>query len=362
MMEKCNMRNRQWRVKVAPDANEIIDKEHFEWVEEYIPELQDNEFLVKTICLAAVPAQRGYLETHKEEFMGNLYSGEVMQGRGVGQIIQSRHPDYQVGKIFVGSLGWQEYSIQKPMSTISIQAVKSNLHKQWSSKIIQNPVKPLSLNLSLIGNTGVTAYFGITDIGKIKRGDNVLVTAAAGGTGSLAGQIAKDKGANLVVGTVGTEKKCNWICNKLGFDAAINYKTDDIEKSLQQHFPKGIDVIFDNVGGDILNTSLSHLALGARIVICGFIATDYKSGDLSGPINYREIVYKRARMEGFVVFDYWNRYAEAEEYLLDLYRSDKIKSTEDVSEGLETMPDCLKSLFTGSNQGQKICRVAPDPL
>ena len=357
------MKNKQWRVKVTPNASELIDKKHFNWVEELVPELKDNQFLVKTICLAAVPAQRGYLETYKEKFMGNLDSGEVMQGRGVGQIVQSRHPDYQEGKIFVGSLGWQEYSIQEPISTESTQEVKlNNLHKQWSAKVVQSPVKPLSLNLSLIGNTGATAYFGITDIGQIKKGDNVLITAAAGGTGSLAGQIAKDKGANLVVGTVGTDKKCNWICNELGFDAAINYKTEDIDNSLQQYFPKGIDLMFDNVGGDILNTSLAHLAIGARIVICGFIATDYAAGNHSGPINYREIVYKRARMEGFVVFDYWNRYAEAEQYLLDLYQSDKIKPTEDVSEGLETMPDCLQSLFTGSNQGQKICRVAPDPL
>jgi NADPH-dependent curcumin reductase CurA len=343
--------NRQWRVARYPRPDEVIGTQHFAWTTEGAQQPANGEFLVRTLCLAPVPAQRGYLEPSHHSFLENIALGDVMRGRGVGQIIASRHPDYPVGGIFVGSLGWQDYSIQRPRGAEFV----------FSTKKVRHPTRPLSSELGVLGQAGATAYFGLLDVGALKAGDKVLVTAAAGGVGSVAGQIARIRGAGLVVGTAGSDAKCRWLCDELGFHAAINYRTENVAGRLAELFPDGIDLFFDNVGGDILNAGLSRLAMRARIVICGFISSDYSPGPHQGPINYQCMVYKRARMEGFVVFDYWNRYGEAERDLRDWHRQGLLKITEDIDEGLEKMPESLASLFTGGNTGVKICRVAPDP-
>jgi hypothetical protein len=343
--------NRQWRVARYPRPDEPISPELFHWTSEPVPAPADGEFLVRTICLAPVPAQRGYLEKSHHSFLENLPLGEVMRGRGVGQIVASRHPDYPVGGIFVGSLGWQDYSIQHPRGAEFV----------FSTRKVTNPVGPLSLELGVLGQAGATAYFGLLEVGAMKAGDNVLVTAAAGGVGSVAGQIARIRGAKRVVGTAGSDAKCRWLREELGYHATINYRTENVGERLAELFPDGIDVFFDNVGGDILNEGLGRLAMHARVVICGFISSDYAPGPHHGPINYQCMVYKRARMEGFVVFDYWNRYAEAERDLLAWFRAGELRNCEDVDLGLEKMPHSLASLFSGGNTGVKICRVAPDP-
>lgn len=343
--------NRQWRVARFPTPEQPISAGLFDWTSEPIPQPEAGEFLVRTLCLAPVPAQRGYLERSHNDFLVNLEISDVMRGRGVGQIIASRHPDYPEGGIFVGSLGWQDYSIQRPRGAEFV----------FSTKLVKQPLRPLSAELSLLGQAGVTAYFGLLDVGQMKAGETVLVSAAAGGVGSAAGQIARIRGASQVVGIAGSAEKCTWLVNELGYNAAINYRSENVEERIAALFPAGIDVFFDNVGGPILNSGLAHLALHARVVICGFIATDYAPGRQHGPINYQCIVYKRARMEGFVVFDYWERFGEAEQDLLRWYRQGLLKNPEDVDMGLEKMPDSLASLFTGGNTGVKICRVAPDP-
>lgn len=346
-----NQINRQWRVARFPESEEIIGQEHFEWVSEPVPEPEEGQFLVRTICLAPVPAQRGYLEKSHNSFLENLEIGDVMRGRGVGQIVASKHPDYQTGSIFVGSLGWQDYSIQHPRGAEFV----------FSTKQVKNPLSPLSTELSILGQAGATAYFGLLEVGAMKAGEHVLISAAAGGVGSAAGQIARIKGAAKVVGLAGSDKKCRWLIDELGYDDVINYKTENVGERIAELFPNGIDVFFDNVGGDILNEALANLAMHARVVICGFIATDYAPGPHQGPINYQCIVYKRARIEGFVVFDYWDRYDEAETDLLNWHREGLLKNAEDEDEGLENMPAALASLFTGGNTGVKILRVSPDP-
>jgi len=343
--------NRQWRVARYPTPDELIGPEHFTWMSDRVPALDNGEFLVRTICLAPVPAQRGYLEPSHDTFLDNVPIGDLMRGRGVGEIVASRHPDYAEGEIFVGSLGWQDYSVQVPRGAEFV----------FSTKRVAHPINPLSSELGILGQAGVTAYFGMLEIGQLQDGDNVLVSAAAGGIGSAAGQIARIRGAGKVVGIAGSADKCQWLVNELGYDDAINYKAENCEQRIAELFPDGIDLFFDNVGGDILNAALGNLAMHARAVICGFIATDYAPGPHFGPINYQRMVYKRARMEGFVVFDYWDRYSEAEAELLGWYREGLLNLAEDVDEGLEMMPESLASLFTGGNCGVKICRVKPDP-
>jgi NADPH-dependent curcumin reductase CurA len=344
--------NRQWRVARYPEAEEQISTALFHWGEDSIPEPSDGEFLVRTICLAPGPAQRGYLDPKPTTMLEKVELGEVMRGRGVGQIVASRNPDYATSEIFVGSLGWQDYSIQRPRGSDFV----------FSTKKVTDPVKPLSTAVGILGQAGVTAYLGLLNIGDVAAGDNVLVTAGAGGIGSVAGQIAKIKGAKRVVGTTSSKEKCDWLCNEVGFDAAINYRTENIDERLATLLPDGIDVFFDNVGGDILNVGLTHLAMHARVVICGYISTDYVRGAQNGPINYRYLLARRARMEGFVNFDYWgDEYTRAEQALTHWYREGLLVNTEDQLDGLKNMPDALSSLFTGGNMGIRICRVAPDP-
>ncbi len=343
--------NRQWRVAHYPPLGDPVGPQHFSWVQEPLPAPGEGEFLVRTICLAPAPAQRGYLTPGHSRFLGNIAIGEVMRGRGVGQIIASRSPDYPVGEIFVGSLGWQDYSVQRPRGAEFV----------FSTSRVENPTRPLSTQLGMFGQAGATAYFGLLDVGALKTGDAVLISAAAGGVGSVAGQIARIRGAGKVVGTAGSQEKCRWLREELGFDAAINYRTENVPERFADLFPDGIDLFFDNVGGDLLNDALGQLALDARVVICGFIATNYASGPLQGPINYRRLVSKRARMQGFVVFDYWERFPEAQRALAAWYRQGLLRNCEDVAHGLEKMPDCLENLFRGSNRGISICRVAPDP-
>jgi NADPH-dependent curcumin reductase CurA len=345
--------NRQWRVAGYPRANEPVGLQHFDWTSESMPEPADGEFLVRTICLAPGPAQRGYLEKSQSAFFGEpIPVGDIMRGRGVGEIVASNHPDYQPGEIFLGSLGWQDYSVQKPIGSEFV----------FSTRKISKPRYPLSLHLGILGQAGGTAYFGLLEGADIKHGDNVLISAAAGGVGSVAGQVARNMGAASVIGIAGSTEKCAWLCDELGYNAAINYKNDNLDKKLSEYFPDGIDVFLDNVGGEILNTALAHLALNARVAISGFISTQYSAEQPTGPANYPNLLFKRARMQGFVYFDYWDRYEEAEQQLCNWYDQGTLKDTEHPIDGLEKMPQALADLFSGNNRGISICRVSPDKV
>ena len=344
--------NRQWRVARYPRPDEVIGPEHFAWTTEPVAEPADGEFLVRTICLAPVPAQRGYLEKSHHSFLENLPLGEVMRGRGVGQIVASRHPEYRVGEIFVGSLGWQDYSIQRPRGAEFV----------FSTKKVAHPVSPLSSELGVLGQAGATAYFGLLDVGALKAGDNVLVSAAAGGVGLGGRPDRPDQG-----------REARRRHRRLGRQVPVAARGTRLSRRHQlphaRMWPSASPSCSPTASTCSSTTwaatssmqASPSLAMRARIVICGFISSDYSPGPHHGPINYQCMVYKRARMEGFVVFDYWNRYQEAERDLLAWYRQGLLKNCEDVDEGLEKMPMSLASLFTGGNTGVKICRVAPDP-
>jgi len=344
--------NRQWRIARYPRADEALGPAHFNWVEQAVPSPGEGEFLVRTLGLAPGPAQRGYLSPGHSAFYGTVPVGEVMRGRGVGEVVASRHPEYIPGDIFSGSLGWQDYSVQRPRGAEFV----------FSTRRIAAPLRPLpTTTLGMLGQAGATAWFGLVEAGAFRPGDHVLVSAAAGGVGSMAGQIARLKGAARTVGIAGTSEKCRWLCADLGFDAAINYRTENLGERLRELFPRGIDLFFDNVGGEVLNQALANLAQGARVALCGYIATDYAAQPGAGPANYRFLVYQRARMQGFVVFDYWQRFSEPEAALTAWYQDGTLQDCEDLHEGLEKMPDILASLFTGGNRGVRLCRVAPDP-
>jgi NADPH-dependent curcumin reductase CurA len=340
--------NHQWRLSRYVRPGEAVSADHFEWATASIPEPDAGEFVVRALFLAPGPAQRGYIEDRPNHFADvRLPLGEVMRGRGIGRVVASRHPDYHEGDYFLGSLGWQDYSLQKPVGKEFI----------FSTRRITKPFDPPSLHLGILGQAGATAYFGLQEAGRLRAGDNVLVSAAAGGVGSCAGQIARIKGAAKVVGLTGSDDKCAWLTNKLGFDAAVNYRTGNLDEQLTELFPEGIDVFFDNVGGEILDCALQHLAMHARIALAGYISTQYAPEGTRGPANYHHLIFSHASMNGFIFFDYWDRYTEAETVLNDWYRRGELINTETLSQGLEHMPAALAGLFSGANRGIAVCRV-----
>jgi NADPH-dependent curcumin reductase len=267
-----------------------------------------------------------------------------MRGSGIGVVEQSCNDNFPKGTFVQGFLGWQDYAI----------ADGTDLYK-----FSKDPSTPLTAYLGLFGFIGMTAYFGLLDIGKPKIGETLVVSAAAGAVGSLVGQIGKIKGCR-VIGIAGSEEKCRWLKDELGFDAAINYKTESVLKSLQQHCPDGIDVYFESVGGEILDAVLSLINLRARIVLSGLISQYNANEPVPGPYNFVNILYKRAKVEGFIILDYFSRAQEALADLNQWYAQGKIKYRVDAINGLENAPRTINKLFDGTNQGKLIIKVSED--
>ncbi|WP_342806203.1 NADP-dependent oxidoreductase [Alteromonas sp. M12] len=336
--------NRQLCLSRNIRQGEAVTSELFEMKETPIPEPGEGEFLVKTSALGFSPAQRAYLMGEESRFHEPIEIGDVMRGRGVGEILVSKNKDYKVGDVVACSTGWQDYSVQS--GDIGELLVKT-LQK------VDNPQQPQYLHLGILGSSAFSAYFGLLDIGKPQKGETVVVSSAAGGVGSIVCQIAKIKGCK-VVGIAGGKDKCQWLKEFVGVDETIDYKNDDIDAKFKQYCPTGIDVYFDNVGGDILDLALKNIALKGRAVICGMISTEYQEPPLPGPRYYYNVIYKRARMEGFFVWDYFNQFPAAEKELIDWYKSGQLKPTEDVFKGLESAPDALQSMFDGRSCGIKI--------
>jgi NADPH-dependent curcumin reductase CurA len=340
-------RNRQWRLIKPISKQAGVSPQHFEFDDSPVPSPEEGEILVRTICLGTSPAQRSYIST-STSMHEKVAAGEVMRGRGIGQVMESRSGNYAVGDMLIASTGWQDFSVLDGSSA-----------GPYPPEKLICEIRPCSLALGLLGGAGLTAYFGLTDVGLCKPGDTVLVSAAAGGVGSCAVQIARVLGCR-VVGIAGGPEKCGWLKDTLGVETTIDYKNDDLEQALDLACPDGIDVFFDNVGGEQLELALQRLSIGARVVICGFISTDYEESS-GGPANYVNLLRRRARMEGFFVFDYRSRFPEVQAQLLEWHRHGLMQATDDVLYGLEHMPAALQSLFTGSNMGVRSCQVSPDP-
>jgi NADPH-dependent curcumin reductase CurA len=267
--------------------------------------------------------------------------GDVMRALAAGRVVESRHPDYEVGEHVTGVLGVQEYALSNGEGLTKVDP----------------EIVPLPVYLSALGMPGMTAYFGLLDIGRPAPDETVVVSGAAGAVGQMVGQIAKIKGCRAV-GIAGGPEKCRYVVDDLGFDAAIDYKSEDVGEALAEHCGEGIDVYFDNVGGEILDAALARLARRARVVICGAISQYNATDGVRGPANYLSLLVNHASMTGFVVSDYLDRWAEAGKEMAGWLAAGKLKSREDVVEGFETFPDTLLRLFRGENTGKLVLAVA----
>jgi NADPH-dependent curcumin reductase CurA len=265
-----------------------------------------------------------------------------VRGAGIAEVVQSNCDRYSPGDLLFGMTGWQDYLIADEGER-AMQPLPPGVSPQVA--------------LGLFGITGMTAYFGLLDVGRLKEGDVVVVSGAAGATGSTVGQIAKLKGAGEVIGIAGGPEKCSWIVDELGFSAAIDYKNENVAARLRELAPDGIDLYFDNVGGEILDACLGQLAMRGRVVLCGAIATYNDRGSMRGPANYRSLIIRRGRMEGFIIIDYIERFPEAQMEMAGWLASGQIKSAEHIVEGLERAPEALNLLFTGGNTGKVIVQV-----
>jgi hypothetical protein len=306
-----------------------------------VPVPGDGEALLKIRYLSIDPTIRTWMND-APGYLPPIQIDEVVRGAGISEVVESRSERYKVGDLVFGMCGWQEYTIadQGPNAA---QAIPEGLDP------------PTALNV--FGVTGLTAYFGLLDVGKMNEGDVVVVSGAAGATGSSVGQMAKINGASKVVGIAGGPEKCAFVVEELGFDACIDYREDRVAHELGTHCPDGIDLYFDNVGGSILNACLGRLAMRGTVVLCGAIA-HYNDTDLPpGPSNYVNLIPKRGRMEGFIILDYAERFAEAQGAIFGWLLEGKIKHFEEIVEGLEKAPDALNMLFTGQNTGKVVVRL-----
>ncbi|WP_218352982.1 NADP-dependent oxidoreductase [Alteromonas lipotrueiana] len=334
------MKNIQWLLAARPKGEPTRgDWKHNE-TQTRSPE--KGEILVKVEYISLDPAMRGWMNEGKS-YIEPVELGDVMRAGAVGEVIESGDDNFSAGDKVYGSFGVQQYA------TCSAQGV----HK------VDPELAPLERYLGVLGMPGMTAYFGLLKTGLPEAGETVVVSGAAGAVGSVVGQIAKIKGCR-VVGIAGGKEKCDYVMSELGFDAVIDYKNEDVKKALRSTCPDGVDVYFDNVGGEILDAVLTHINLRARIVICGAISQYNNTTAVKGPSNYLSLLVNRARMEGIVVFDNIKHYGEAARDMSGWIGQGKLKAKEHVVEGIDTFPDTLMMLFRGENFGKLVLKVNHD--
>jgi NADPH-dependent curcumin reductase CurA len=333
-----DLRNRQFRLASRPRG--MVSRENFDLVEEPLGEPAEGELLVKNKYISLDPAMRGWMAEGRS-YIPPVQIGEVMRAGTVGEVIASRGERFSPGDHVTSWLGVQEYAVCPESAAFAADPA----------------VAPLTTHLGALGMPGMTAYFGLLDVGEPGAGETVLVSGAAGAVGSVVGQIARIKGCRAV-GIAGGPDKCEWVTGELGFDACIDYKSHDVAAALREHCPEGIDVYFDNVGGEILDAALARLARGARVVICGAISQYNNPDSMRGPSNYMSLLVNRARMQGFVVIDYMARYPEAQSEMAAWIADGRLIAREDVAEGFEHFPEALARLFAGENVGKLVLKVA----
>jgi NADPH-dependent curcumin reductase len=334
------------QVRLASRPSGLPTRDNWQFTTEPVAAPGPGGVLVKTLYLSLDPAMRGWMNDAKS-YIPPVEIGAVMRAGGVGKVIASENPAYAVGDYVNAALDVQEYAL------IAADQIK----RSGMFKI--DPRLGLTQWLNVLGMPGMTGYFGLLDVGQPKAGETVVVSGAAGAVGQTVGQIAKLKGCR-VVGIAGGKAKCDWVVKELGFDACIDYKAGDMRAAMKEHCPKGIDVYFDNVGGEILDLVLTRIARGARIIICGAISQYNNTAAVKGPANYLSLLVNRARMEGIVVFDYADRYPQAVAEMAGYLKAGTMKSKEDIVVGIETFPETLLKLFNGENFGKLVLQVASE--
>ncbi len=327
--------NRQWLLANRPQG--MVSSDNFELVERPLEPLADGDARARMHYLTFEPAMRGWMDD-VESYMPPVPLGEPMRAPGLAIVEESKHPSYAPGDVVFGMMSWSEYVHQ---------------HDGWS-KVPEGV--DYELILGPCGGTGLTAYFGLLDVGQPKEGETVVVSGAAGATGSVAAQIARIKGCR-VIGIAGGEDKCRWLTEEARLDAVIDYKSEKISARLGELCPDGVDVFFDNVGGSTLEAVLNNMAMDARIVICGMISNYNDAEPQPGPRNLFQVIVKRATIRGFLVFDYMDRRDEALADLFSWIAAGEIASRSDVQEGFENIPATFLRLFTGANQGKQLLRL-----
>jgi len=328
--------NKVLRLKKRPIG--FPDEDTWELSEEILPSLNEGEILIENNYISLDPAMRGWMNETRS-YIEPVKIGDVMRAGSIGKVIESNNPKFSEGDVVSGGSGVQQYSINDGMGFFKIYPGKLDL-----------PVF-----IGTLGMPGMTAYFGILEVGKIKEGDTVLVSAAAGAVGSIVGQIAKIKGCK-VVGIAGGKEKCDYVVNELGFDGCIDYKNESVKRGIKKECPNGIDVYFGNVGGDILDSALIFINKYARIVVCGAIS-QYNKTSAKGPDNYLSLLFNRGTMTGMVVFDYVKKYPIAVEEMSNWILEGKLKSKEDIYDGIENFYEIFKKLFNGDKKGKLILKV-----
>ena len=335
-----NKVNQQVVLKSRPES--IPQAQNFDIIDGAVPRPEPGQVLVRNIYLSVEPAMRGWVSA-VANYSEPVPIGGVMRSFATGRVEQSRHPDFEEGDVVTGMFGWQDYA------AVDAQTIQRKV----------DATLPISTSLGVLGLNGLTAYFALLEVGQPQAGNTVVVSTAAGAVGSCVGQIARMKGCRTV-GITSSASKVELCLEQFGFDAAVNYNTEDVADAVGRHCPDGVDIYYDNTAGEISDAVLSHIAVGARIVICGTASVANWSPPPMGPRVERSILVKRARMQGFLVFDYADRYAEALEVLSEWLRAGKLKYLEDVKEGIEHAPDAIASLYRGENMGKKLIRIAAE--
>jgi len=344
MLTLNTLKNHQVRLASRPVG--LPTRANWCFTEEAVAEPGPGAVLIKTLYLSLDPAMRGWMNEGKS-YIPPVEINAVMRAGGVGQVVASNNPAFAVGDYVNAGLDVQEYCL------IS----QDNIKRSGIFKI--DPRLGLTTWTNVLGMPGMTGFFGLMEVGLPKAGETVVVSGAAGAVGQTVGQIAKLKGCR-VVGIAGGQAKCDWVVKELGFDACIDYKNADVRKGLKEHCPNGVDIYFDNVGGEILDMVLAKITRGARIIICGAISQYNNTTPVKGPANYLSLLVNRARMEGIVVFDYADRYHLAVNEMAGYLKAGSMKSKEDVVQGIENFPEALLKLFNGENFGKLVLQVAQE--
>jgi len=341
MLPTTGTKNRQFRLKTRPSGRASL--ENFELVSESIPEPGQNDVLVRTVYLSLDPTNRIWM-SDMDQYMPPVKIGEVMRGLGIGKVEKSNHPNFKEGDYVSGLVGWQDYVVSGVDDVFPL---------------VKLPPLPISLEAmaGAAGMTGLTAYFGLFDVGQPKDQETLVVSAAAGAVGSVVAQLGKL--SNLrVVGIAGGSAKCDWLRSELGLDAAVDYKSPSWKKDFEKATPNGVDINFENVGGEIMEAVYSRMNLHGRMVLCGLISCYNDADDIKTRLSLAPALMKRLRIQGFIITDYVARFPEATEKIVRWIAEGKLKHKETVVEGLENAPGALNMLFDGSNLGKLLVKVS----